>query len=99
MKRGTTPTHKFVLPFSVDMVEDAEVTYCQNRKEVLRKQATDCSMDGNTIQLKLTQDETFLFAENTNVEIQLRVLTKGKDCLASDVFTVSCSRCLSCEVL
>lgn len=99
MKRGTTPTHEFVLPFSVDNIDDVEITYCQNGKEILKKYADQCTMDGKTISLKLSQDETFAFDENVNVEIQLRVLTKGEDVLASDIFTVSCKRCLSDEVL
>ena len=99
MKRGTTPTHKFILPFSVDVVDEVEVTYCQKGEEVLRKLAEECSMEGNSVELKLTQDETFRFNEGVNVEIQMRVLTNGGDCLASDIFAVGCKRCLSCEVL
>ena len=99
MKRGTTPTHEFVLPFSVDMIDEVEITYCQNGEEIMKKYAEQCTMEGKTISLQLSQDETFDFNEGHNVEIQLRVLTKGGDVYASDIFKVSCKRCLSDEVL
>ena len=99
MKRGTTPTHQFVLPISVDMIEDVEVTYQQNGKEILKKYLDEFTAEGKTIAVMLTQEETFAFDEGVNVEIQLRVLTKGGEVHASDIFTVGCLRCLSDEVL
>lgn len=99
MKRGTTPIHQFVLPFSVDMIDEVEITYCQNGQEVLKKYLNHCTADGKTLSVMLSQDETFSFDEGTNVEIQLRVLTKGGEVHASDVFAVDCRKCLSDEVL
>lgn len=99
MKRGTTPTHQFGLPFSVDLIDEVEITYCQSGKEVLKKYKNHCTLDGETVSTTLSQDDTFSFAEGVNVEIQIRVLTTDGVALASDIMCVSCKRCLSEEVL
>lgn len=99
MKKGTTPRHKFTIPIPVSEIVDAEITYCQNRKEILKKHLNECQTGDDFIQFKLTQEETFLFDESANVEIQLRVLTNGSDCYASDIFSIPCKRCLSKDVL
>ena len=99
MRIGTTPTHKFTLPFSTEMIDTVEITYCQNKKVVLQKYNRDCTMSGNTVSVTLTQEDTFEFAEGVNVEIQIRVVTTDDTALASDIVKVSCQRCLSEEVL
>lgn len=99
MKRGTTPIHQFVVPFSAEMIDDVEITYCQNGQEILKKYIKDCTVEGKTVSVMLSQDETFGFNEGINIEIQLRVLTKGREVHASDIFIVDCKRCLSDEVL
>lgn len=99
MKRGTTPIHQFVLPYSVDMIEEVEVTYHQHGKEVLKKYLNEFTAEGKTVYTMLSQEETFAFDEGVNVEIQLRVLTKGGEVHASEIFTVGCMKCLSDEVL
>lgn len=99
MIRGTTPTHRFVLPFNTDMIQTVQIIYAQNDEMVLTKGNDDCTLDGNTVSIKLTQQETFLFTEDVCVEVQVRVLTHDKDALASHVMRVHCDECLSDEVL
>ena len=99
MIRGTTPTHGFVLPFDTDMIQTIQIIYAQNDETVLTKGNDDCTFDGNTASVKLTQEETFLFTEDVPVEVQVRVLTTDGDAMASHVMRVHCDECLSDEVL
>ena len=99
MIRGTTPTHRFVLPFDTDMIQTVQIIYAQNDETVLTKGNDDCIFDGNTVSAKLTQQETFLFTEDASVEVQVRVLTTDGDAVASRVMRVQCDECLSDEVL
>ncbi len=99
MMRGTTPTHQFVLPIGVEMVKSLEIIYKQNDKEILKKTKEDCKLTENTIEVTLSQQDTFKFTQNVVVEIQLRVLTTGGNVPKTPIYRVSCDRCLSDEVL
>ena len=99
MRIGTTPTHKFTIPINTDVVKEVEVTYCQANKIILQKHIGDCQLEGNAIKTTLTQEDTFLFDEKQNVEIQVRVLDLNGAAFASNIMCVDAKRCLSKEVL
>ena len=99
MRRGTTPTHTFTLPFSVENVSDALIVYAQADNVILRKTVSQCHMEGNSLSVELTQEETFLFDCSKKVQIQVRVKTDEKTALTSDIITVDVAKCLSNEVL
>lgn len=99
MIRGTTPTHIFTLPFGTEIIKTIQVIYAQSGVEKLTKSNGDCVFEGNTVTTKLTQEDTFVFADGECVEVQVRVLTMGNDALASRVMRVHCNECLSDEVL
>ena len=99
MMRGTTPTHTFNIPFDVENVEEVKVIYMQGDKQVMCKGTAECNMSGNTISVKLTQEETFLFDSEKHCKIQIRVLTKDGTALASNIYTVNVRECLDDEVL
>ena len=99
MIRGTTPLHIFRLPFSTENIEKLRVIYSQNNKPVVRKELRDCTLEGNTIKLKLTQEDTLELDSKFPVEIQVRVLMTGGDVLASFPLETSLYRCLEDEVL
>lgn len=86
MIQGTTPTHLFNLPFETSMIEAVRIVYEQNKKIILVKE--ECTMNENSLELKLTQEETLQFDENIPVRIQLHIRTKTDDAYASKVFTV-----------
>ena len=97
MMRGTTTIHTFELDIDTDSLAKVRVVYSQNDKRILSKE--DCQMDGNTIMVKLTQAETFLFDHKKPVEIQVRAKTKGGDVRNTDIYTVAVERCLDTEVI
>ena len=98
MRRGTTPTHTFTLPFDAEKVSGLSITYVQAGSKVLRKTETDVTIAGNTVTLKLTQAETLKFDTREMVEIQLKIRV-GTDVLVSDIWRVASLRCLDEEEL
>lgn len=74
MRQGTTPTHTFTLPISVEMIKTVEITYAQGGKMVLQKGNADVEMTGNKVILRLTQEDTFRLDATKPVQIQLRPL-------------------------
>lgn len=101
MYRATTPTHIFTLPFDTEQIRRVQITYKQG-ETVLEKTEADCTMDGSDIKVTLSQDETLRFAANSldnRVSIQLRVLTKTGQVMASKIVKVFAKACLNEEVL
>ncbi len=96
---GTTPTHTFGLPFETNVISKIKVTYAQNGRVILEKGNEECEFNENTVTLKLSQEDTFLFECGKNVEIQVRILTAGGDALASNIRIISADKCLDSEVL
>jgi hypothetical protein len=99
MRRGTTPTHKFRLPFSAETVSKFKVIYAQDDVVILTKENESCECNGNVITVRLTQEETLLFDSKKIVQIQIRILTLGGDALASDIKLVDVDNCLESEVI
>lgn len=99
MIRGTTPTHIFNIPFDTSLVDEVKITYAQDDEIVLIKGTSDCVLDTNTVKVTLSQEDTFLFDHKKKVQVQLRLLTKSGEVLASIVENVGVSKCLDNEVL
>lgn len=95
---GTTPTHIFRLPFGTDMIKKIHVIYRQGNT-VLKKTTEDCVLSENTVEVSLTQEDTFLFDHRANVEMQVRVLTTNDEALKSNIIVRAVSDCLESEVL
>lgn len=93
MKRGTTPTHTFTVPFDTAGIAEARVIYSQQGRPVLTKKGGDLTMEKNVITVRLTQEDTFRFSPD-RVDIQLRVKFPDGTVLASDIRTVPVERCL-----
>ena len=75
MVQGTTPTHTFKLPFTVDNVKDVIISYIQNRTIVFVKKIDDCVLVDNEIQVNLTQEDTFSLSCLSDADIEFKVLT------------------------
>lgn len=98
MIRGTTPTHTYNLPFDTALIDKIKIAYAQNGVVVLTKEKADCKFEGNTVTVRLTQEDTLKF-DASRVQIQIRVLTIGGDALASDIVTKPCGEVLEEGVL
>ena len=99
MKRGTTPTHTFTLPFDVSAIEKMKILYAQDEQVKVTKTEADATLEGNIVSVTLSQEDTLALKCGKYVEIQLRVLTAGNDAMNSDIIRVAVDRCLENEVL
>ena len=95
----TTPTHRFDLPFDAERLRSARIIYTQNGTIKLTKELSDCRIEGRSLIIELSQEETNLFRNGGNVSIQLHVLTIDDKALVSQVITVSRGVCLDSEVI
>ncbi len=99
MIRGTTRTVSFTLPFEADRLAEAWITLSQQGEVVLNKELKDCTREGNTVSVVLTQEETLRLKEGSSTEIQLRVRTLAGDAMASRIHSVATGRILKDGVI
>lgn len=100
MYRGTTPTFRFSLPIEAATISKLDITFRQCGGVELHKELADCTVEGKTLTVTLTEAETLSLRAMTlyPVEIQLRVCV-GDTRLASQIFTVPVERILRDGVL
>ena len=97
MKRGSTPTFTFEIPFDVSAIQSCFVTMKQtvgNKVVQIDKSKDQCVLQDKTISCDLTQEDTLKFDAHRNASVQLRVLTSGGKALVSNVFTVMVGKVL-----
>ena len=94
MRRGTTPTLTFTLPFNVETCTRVWVTFAQCKKEVFTLEATDCQISGNEITVKLSQEQTLKLCPDYAVDVQIRLKEADGTALASNIITVQAARIL-----
>ena len=97
--KGTTPTHTFTIPCDATMVDKVKIVYSQDDVVVLEKRTSDCTLNNNTIEVTLTQEDTFRFNHKKVVEIQLRFSTTDGTVFKSLPYSVGVTKCLDDEVL
>lgn len=93
MIRGTTPTLVFRLSIDCSALTILNIAFAQGGRIVLEKNLEQCSLDGNTASVTLTEEDTLLFDCNKKVEIQVRAGC-GKTRLASRVIVEDVGRIL-----
>ena len=99
MIRGTTPTLRFVLPFSVDLLDAVYVTVTQDGEKVLEKTLEDCVKDENALSFRLTQEDTLELEDGKWVEIQMRAKMKSGEAVASQIERTAVHRILKDGVI
>lgn len=92
--RGTTPTLLFRLPIDAAEITKMTVTFRQLDKPPIEKTLADAVIEGKTVSVTLTEEETLSFTVGLALEIQLR-LAAGEKRLASQIFTESVGRILT----
>ena len=98
MRQGTTPTHTFTFPFDTAIIKDLSIVYQQNGENIIKKKLSDCKVDGNSVSITLSQEETLMFNLESIVRVQVKVLTQGNDVLVSDIISRRAYECLDKEV-
>lgn len=94
MRRGTTPTLTFTLPFSTEGMDVLNLAFSQNNKIVFQKTLKDVTLDGYSVYLTLTQEETLkLSSRQGSLDIQMRC-GYGETRLASNIITVEVEKLL-----
>lgn len=100
MRRYTTPTHIFNVPFDASIIKKVRIVYAQNESIILVKEGESCECGTNQITTKLTQEDTALFdCKKSFTEIQAHILTHTGESLVSKPLRVAVERCLDTEVL
>lgn len=99
IKRGTTPTHTIGVPFAVDLIHKARITYAQDGQPVFTKEHESCRIEDDAVSVKLTQEDTLALTCSKPCEIELHILTPGNDSLRSEPIVAVVEKCLNSGVL
>lgn len=100
MIQGTTPMHSFTFPEDPSSFSEIEITYQQLGVILFQKYKKDLTFDDDKVaKFRLTQEETLMFALDSPVRIQVKVLTSGNDVLASQIFDVPVKEILNRNIL
>ena len=67
MRRGTTPTLIFTLPFLTDNITKLNISFEQKGKLVLQKDISDVEKHDYNIELTLTEKDTLAFKQNDSI--------------------------------
>jgi len=98
MYRGTTPEFSFTLPFGIDEVESLLITFKQI-DTVLNFTEEDVEVAGNTVYIRLTQEQTRMFKSNFKCQVQMRVKLNDGTVVASQVESIDINQSLNSRVL
>ena len=99
MRRGTTPTFTFTLPFDAELVKKAKVTIVQDAEKFVSISVYPDQFEGNEIKVTLSQEQTLQLSNKFPASVQLRVILERGEALASNIYRVFVEECLDDEVL
>lgn len=83
--RGTTPIIVLKLPFAANLLAKAYITFSQCGKVVIERTLEECEIEGDTISIQLTQEETLKLSCSYPVEKQIRAIDIAGNVIASKV--------------
>ena len=83
----------------VEFIEKFRVVFTQLGREVLYKTENDMTFDGNTAQLKLTQEETALFYPDQTIKMTVKSKFKSGEVPPEKEFLLLCKDSQVKEVL
>lgn len=97
--RGTTPTHRFALPFDGGKIKDLTVTYCRDNGEVVvKRRLGECEITENVVSVTLGQLESLSFQPDEIVEVQIKLSIDGGNVVASPKYRIAVEDALDTEV-
>lgn len=94
--RGTNPTLTFNFPFELAL-SNCDISFAQKGFIIISKSLNDCSIDGKTLSISLSQTETMLLNPGT-VTIQFRICQNNKF-LNSNCITAGVADVINGEIL
>lgn len=98
--RGTTPEHKFEIPYDVSLVKNIRVTYGQNGTVHFTKTLSECKLENGELSVQLTQEETFQFIASKKLNIEIRILlTNNKVVRTEDPIVLKVIDTIDTEVM
>ena len=95
----TTPKHIFRFGFTAELFAEARIVYKQNDVVVVEKSLADCEKSGNSLILRLTQEDTGKFKNNIKAKVQIHYRTTEGVVDATQPKVVSVGEILKSEVL
>lgn len=102
MRRGTTPTHIFTVPFPLININKVKLIYSFRGRQILVKTRDDLTLigkdDQTEISFTLTQEETLAFYSDF-AEIQMRILLDSGKVVASDIVQMPVTKILDESIL
>lgn len=97
IRRGSTPTQTFTIPFDTSTIDSVIIIYAQNKTEVFRKTSADCTITDDDISVILTQEDTLSLSEG-DAEVQMIVKLLTDKVLVTDEITLFVEGVLSEDV-
>lgn len=94
MYRATTPMLKFELPLETNTIAVGYITIAQSGKTIVEKPLSSWTLQGKSVKVVLTQEETMKLVPGINVEIQMRIRLADGTALASKIFSLTAERVL-----
>lgn len=95
----TTPKHTFRFGWSASLFTKVRIVYKQDDIVVLEKELNDCVVDGNSLILRLSQEDTAKFKNNIKAKVQVHYETTVGVVGATPPRTMNVDEILKREVL
>lgn len=102
ISQGTTPSLVFNTNAPLTDINKLYLTFWQRDNFILEKDKDSVIfVDNDTIKVKLTQEETFLFSSKYDIEVQLRIKYEADNspAITSAISTFKINRALKSEVI
>lgn len=96
---GATSTDSFTLPVDASIIQSLHIDYSQEGTFRFSKTKEDCSLDGTSGTVELTQEDTLKFVDGRAAQVQIVLVTMGGEVIPSKPITFSVGTRLNREVL
>lgn len=85
MVRGSASAFTFKLPMNVSSLKSLDAIFLQNGASVFSFGLERMAAHDNCVSFTVEDEETLLFSEGSDAEIQLKAVTSDGDVLLSDI--------------
>jgi len=96
---GATATDSFTLPVDASIIQSLRIDYSQEGTFRFSKTKDDCSLNGSSGTVELTQEDTLKFSDGGTAQVQIVLATMGGEVIPSKPITFLVGTRLNREVL